>query len=114
MRGWHTMTTETFPMTFPSRFLNRQRVIAFQLQWRASVPSQKLGKEVSPDFSGLLPNLPTPGNFVNELLSRHTSNFKMKERSGNVYENKGSVWQAPERSRNVIENKATYSIIAGI
>jgi hypothetical protein len=71
------MTTETLRMTFPSRFLNRQRVIAFQWQWRAR-------------------------------------NFKVKERSGNVYENKGSVWEAAEGSGNVIENKATYAIIAGI
>jgi hypothetical protein len=33
----------------------------------------------------------------------------LKERSRNVYENKGTLWKTPGPSRNVIENKGTYS-----
>jgi hypothetical protein len=33
--------------------------------------------------------------------------FKLKERSLNVYENKGALWKTRERSWNVYENKAT-------
>jgi hypothetical protein len=33
---------------------------------------------------------------------------KFKEQSGNVYENKGSLWKIPERSWNLIENKGTF------
>jgi hypothetical protein len=29
----------------------------------------------------------------------------MNERTGNVYENKGSLWKTQERSANVYENK---------
>jgi hypothetical protein len=32
---------------------------------------------------------------------------KLKERSLNVYENKGPLWKTPERSFNVYENKGT-------
>ena len=34
-------------------------------------------------------------------------NLKMKERSGNLIENKGPVWKTQERSGNVCENKGT-------
>ena len=34
---------------------------------------------------------------------------KMKERSGNAYENKVPAFRNPERSVNVIENKASYA-----
>ncbi len=37
------------------------------------------------------------------------SNFKMKERSGNVIENKGPLWKTWERSRNVAENRYSYT-----
>jgi hypothetical protein len=38
----------------------------------------------------------------------------VKERSGNVYENKGPVWKKWERSGNVAENKGTYRFKAGM
>ena len=40
--------------------------------------------------------------------------LKMKERSGNVIENKGSVFPSPERSGNVIENKGGCALKAGM
>jgi hypothetical protein len=36
---------------------------------------------------------------------RNSSN--LRERSGNVHENKGPAWKIPERSGNVYENKGT-------
>jgi predicted chitinase len=33
------------------------------------------------------------------------ADLKLNERTGNVYENKGSVWKTRERSGNVIDNK---------
>jgi hypothetical protein len=33
---------------------------------------------------------------------------KLNERTGNVYENKGSLWKTWEQSSNVIETKGTY------
>jgi hypothetical protein len=42
-----------------------------------------------------------------------TSNFKkVRERSGNVYENKGPVFSSPGRSGNVTENKGSYALKA--
>jgi hypothetical protein len=41
-------------------------------------------------------------------------NLKMKERSGNVIENKGSGSEAAERGRNVIENRSSYTQNAGM
>jgi len=41
-------------------------------------------------------------------------NLKMKERSGNVYENKGPSFSSPERTGNVIENKGSYARNAGM
>jgi len=38
----------------------------------------------------------------------------LKERSGNVYENKGSVFHRRMQSGNVIENKCTYALKAGM
>jgi hypothetical protein len=38
----------------------------------------------------------------------------MNERSGNVYENKGPLWEIRERSLNVIENKGTYGFKTGM
>jgi hypothetical protein len=40
--------------------------------------------------------------------------LKVKERSGNVYENKGSPLENRERSGNVIENKGSYEQDAGM
>jgi hypothetical protein len=40
--------------------------------------------------------------------------LKMKERSGNVYENKGPAFSNPERCGNVIENKGSYALKAGM
>jgi hypothetical protein len=39
---------------------------------------------------------------------------KLQERTGNVYENKGSVRKEWERSGNVIENKSTYTFLEGM
>jgi hypothetical protein len=38
----------------------------------------------------------------------------MRERSLNVYENKGALWKTPERSFNVIGNKGIYPTEAGM
>jgi hypothetical protein len=40
-----------------------------------------------------------------EIQEKNSS--KLKERSGNVYENKGEHWRTRERSGNVYENKGT-------
>jgi hypothetical protein len=39
---------------------------------------------------------------------------KIKEQSGNVYENKGPAFRSPFRSWNVIENKSSYALKPGI
>ena len=39
---------------------------------------------------------------------------KVKERRGNVYENKGSAFHMQGRSGNVIENKCSYALKAGM
>jgi hypothetical protein len=39
---------------------------------------------------------------------------KMKEQTGNVYENKGSEWKSPAQSWNVYDNTGTYPNIAGM
>jgi hypothetical protein len=38
----------------------------------------------------------------------------MKERRGNVYENKGSDLRIPVRNGNVLENKVSYTLNAGM
>jgi hypothetical protein len=38
----------------------------------------------------------------------------MQERSGNLYENKGSGLRGPERSGNLIEKKDSYEFMAGM
>jgi hypothetical protein len=38
----------------------------------------------------------------------------MKEQSGNVHENKGSLWETGWKSGNVVENKGTYEFKAGM
>jgi hypothetical protein len=35
--------------------------------------------------------------------------LKLKERSGNVFENKGSAFHRPSQSGNIIENKGSYA-----
>jgi hypothetical protein len=47
------------------------------------------------------------------MFSKQDSS-KLKERSLNVYENKGSLWKTWERSWNVVENKRTYGAMQGI
>jgi hypothetical protein len=39
---------------------------------------------------------------------------KVKERSRNVYENKGSAFHRPRQSGNVIENTDSYALKAGM
>jgi hypothetical protein len=36
---------------------------------------------------------------------KESDSSKLKERRGNVYENKGSAFHGPKRSGNVVENK---------
>jgi hypothetical protein len=38
----------------------------------------------------------------------------VKERCGNVYENKGPAFSSPGRSGNVIENEGGYALKAGM
>ena len=84
--------------------------------------------------SGEFTNLPTtpPGQDggtrmenAEEILSSDISpetsqgveaaeNLKMKEQSGNFYENKGPTLSSPGRSGNVIENKGSYAQNAGM
>ena len=40
--------------------------------------------------------------------------LKVKERRGNVYENKGSAFDRRRQSANVIENKDSYALKAGM
>jgi hypothetical protein len=40
--------------------------------------------------------------------------FFLRERRGNVYENKGPLWRKWKRSGNVIENKGTYRLGTGM
>jgi len=40
--------------------------------------------------------------------------LKMKEQSGNVYENKGPLWKTGWQSGNLIESKGTYGLKAGM
>jgi hypothetical protein len=40
--------------------------------------------------------------------------IKLNDRSGNVIENKGSVFHSQAQTGNVIENKASYASKAGI
>ena len=54
------------------------------------------------------------GNWSVQGREREKEFLKVKERSGNVYENKGSVFHGRERSGNVIENKDSYSLKAGM
>ena len=42
------------------------------------------------------------------------NSLKMNERSGNVYENKGSAFETRERRGNVTENKGSYALKAGM
>jgi hypothetical protein len=39
---------------------------------------------------------------------------RLNERSGNVYENKGTLWRRRDRSGNVFENKYTYPLNPGM
>jgi hypothetical protein len=38
----------------------------------------------------------------------------LNEQYGNVYENKGSVFEGRGKNRNVIENKGSYTLMAGM
>jgi hypothetical protein len=49
----------------------------------------------------------TNSQLSEEKEKKHSS--KLKERRGNVYENKGSAFKRRERSWNVIENKGSYA-----
>ncbi len=41
-------------------------------------------------------------------------NLKMKERRGNVVENKGPLWKKQQRRGNVVENTGRYALKAGM
>jgi hypothetical protein len=45
---------------------------------------------------------------------REKNSLKIRERSGNIYENKESSFHRPERTGNVIENKGSYTSDAGM
>ncbi len=49
----------------------------------------------------------TPSPLLQTKERKNSS--KMNERSGNVYENKGSAFKTRQRSGNVIENKGSYA-----
>jgi hypothetical protein len=51
------------------------------------------------------PPSPTDSMSLPVLYHDGVVNSKMNERTGNVYENKGSLWKTRERSANVYENK---------
>jgi hypothetical protein len=53
-----------------------------------------------------------PGQDV--TVERKLVTLKVKQRGGNVYENKGSVFQGRGQSVNVIENKGSYALKAGM
>jgi aspartate carbamoyltransferase regulatory subunit len=40
--------------------------------------------------------------------------LKLKDRSGNIYENKGSAFHSPGQSGNVIENTGSYALKAAM
>jgi hypothetical protein len=44
-----------------------------------------------------------------QVIAMSSQIQKLQERTGNVYENKGSAYKDWERSGNVIENKGTYT-----
>jgi hypothetical protein len=47
-------------------------------------------------------------------LQSKENSLKLTERSGNVYENKGSLWKTRERSGNVYENTGSYPLKVGM
>jgi hypothetical protein len=56
--------------------------------------------------------MPTNSQLWEEKEKKHPS--KLKERCGNIYENKGSAKYRQGQSGNVIENKGSYASKAGI
>jgi hypothetical protein len=50
----------------------------------------------------------------NSQAAKAVESSKMKERSGNVVENKGSRLENRERSGNVVENEPTYPQYGGM
>jgi hypothetical protein len=42
------------------------------------------------------------------------NSLKMKERCGDVHENKGSVFHRPQQGGNVVENKGSCALKAGM
>jgi hypothetical protein len=50
----------------------------------------------------------------NSQGTEEVENLKMKERCGNVIENKGPACSSPGQSRNPIENKGSCSLKAGM
>ena len=54
---------------------------------------------VRPGAAGALQRFPQHGGERNFL--------ELKERTGNVIENKGALWKTRRRSGNIIENKGT-------
>jgi hypothetical protein len=55
------------------------------------------------------PNAPTevPAGLAQIVRRLLRKNSFFEERSGNVYENKGSLWKTGERSGNMHQNKGT-------
>jgi hypothetical protein len=48
-----------------------------------------------------------------QQVPQFEANSFFNERTGNVVENKGSLWKTWERSWNFYENKGTYPVKAG-
>jgi len=61
---------------------------------------------------GNLPFFPTMSPLSGVKGKKNSS--KVKERSGNVYENKGSAFEVPQQGGNVLENKGSYAPKTGI
>ena len=52
----------------------------------------------------------SPGSPTNSTEEPKKNSLKMRERSVNAYENKGSDFHSPKRSWNIIENKGCYAL----
>ena len=65
-------------------------------------------------MDGCLILIPERQNAMERALPREVELLKMNEQSGNVYENKGALWESLWRTGNVDENKATYPLYPGM
>ena len=89
----------------PGLKLGRRSLFAANAVPRAETTASKLAGGGRPPRRAGLQNL---------RGGRKENSSKLKERSGNVYENKGPLWKTCPESRNVIENKGTYRLNPGM